>query len=357
MTATNQALVFVSGYAPADKPGIQACWFDSAAGALTPDGSVTGILNPSYLAVHPNGHWLYAVSETSMAGDNRYGEVCAVRFEREPFRAEIVNQQSTRGDHPCHLMLDTVGRWLIACNYSSGSVSVFPIGDDGALGEMTDLVQHEGSGAHPERQKGPHAHSATLSPNDRYVIVADLGTDELQVYVLDTSQGKLGSHTHIPARPGAGPRHVAFHPNGRVMYVANELDSTVSVCDFDPATGALAEQQWLSTLHEPNPGNTVADIHVSPLGDRVYVSNRGDNTIAVFAADGEGRLDRVAIASCGGNWPRCFAVAPDGDFMLVANQYSHEVVVLPLQPGGLEVGDPVARVPVAGASYVGFVRP
>ncbi|MFN8497110.1 MAG: lactonase family protein [Anaerolineae bacterium] len=350
----SQSLVFVSGYAPADQPGIQACWFDPATGALTPYGAITGILNPSYLALHPNGRWLYAVSETGLAGDGRYGEACAVRYEREPFAATLLNQQSTQGDHPCHLALDTSGRWLVACNYSSGSVSVFPIGDDGALAPMSDLAQHEGHSAHPERQKGPHAHSATVSPNDRFVIVADLGTDELQVYMLDTEQGKLGSHIHVAARPGAGPRHVAFHPNSRVMYVANEIDSTVSVYDFDPATGGLTEQQWLSTLPAPNPANTVADIHVSPAGDRVYVSNRGDNSIAVFAADTNGWLTRRAIAPCGGNWPRCFALTPDGRFMLVANQYSHEVVVLPLQPGGVEVGDPVARIPVSGASYVGF---
>lgn len=354
MTSATQALVLVSGYAPADRPGIQACRFDPATGALTPYGALSGILNPSYLVLHPNGRWLYAVSETSLAGDKRYGEACAVRYEREPFAASLLNQQSTEGDHPCHLMLDTTGRWLIACNYSSGSVSVFPIQDDGALVAMSDLVQHEGRSAHPERQKGPHAHSATVSPNGRYLVVADLGTDELQVYMLDTEQGKLGSHTHVAARPGAGPRHVAFHPNGRVMYVANEIDSTVSVYDFDPATGGLTEQQWLNTLPALNPANTVADIHASPTGDRVYVSNRGDNSIAVFAADANGWLTRCAIAPCGGDWPRCFALAPDGRFMLVANQYSHEVVVLPLQPGGVEVGEAVARAPVSGASYVGF---
>ncbi|MFN8482417.1 MAG: lactonase family protein [Anaerolineae bacterium] len=354
MTATNQMLVFVSGYAAADQPGIHACRFDAASGALTPYGAVSGIVNPSYLALHPNGRWLYAVSETSMAGDKRYGEACAVRYESEPFAAALLTQHSTQGDHPCHLMLDATGRWLVASNYSSGSVGVFPIGDDGALGPLTDFVQHEGSGAHPQRQKAPHAHSATVSPNDRFVIVADLGTDELLVYTLDPRQGRLGAHTHVAARPGAGPRHMAFHPNGRVMYVANELDSTVSVYDFDPATGGLSERQFLSTLPAPDAANTVADIHVSPDGGRVYVSNRGHNSIAAFAADGDGSLSRVAIAPCGGEWPRCFALAPDGRFMLVANQYSHEVVVLPLQPGGVEVGDVVGRAPVSGASYVGF---
>ncbi len=354
MTSSNQALVFVSGYAPADQPGIHACWFDTAAGALTPYATVAGILNPSYLALHPNGRWLYAVSEASLGNDAAHGGACFVRFQKEPFAAELVNQQSTEGDHPCHLILDAAGRWLVVSNYSSGSVSVFPVGEDGAVGAMSDLVQHHGHGAHSQRQAGPHAHSATLSPDGRYVVVADLGMDELIVYRLDAQRGKLDSHRHTSARPGAGPRHVAFHPNGRVMYVANELDSTVSVYDFEPTTGALTEQQALSTLPKADPANTVADIHVSPDGRRVYVSNRGDNSIAVFAADADGCLSRVAIASCGGNWPRSFALSPDGRFMLVANQYSNEVVVLPLQPGGAEVGDAIGRIPASGASYVGF---
>lgn len=354
MTSDNYALVLVSGYAPADQPGIQACRFDPASGVLTPIGALTGVRNPSYLALHPNAQWLYAVSETALATDSVFGGACAVRYAREPFAAELVNQRSTNGDHPCHLMLDATGRWLVASNYSSGSVSVFPILADGALGEMTDLVQHHGHGVNPQRQAGPHAHSATLSPDGRYVIVADLGIDELLVYTLDTHAGKLIAHKRVVARPGAGPRHLAFHPNGRMLYVANELDSTVSTCDFDAADGGIVERQFLSTLAAPNPSNTVADIHVSRAGDRVYVSNRGDNSIAVFAVGEAGRLNRVAIAPCGGDWPRCFALSPDGRCMLVANQYSNEVVVLSLRPGGVEVGQRVARIPVAGASYVGF---
>ena len=354
MPSSNQAVVFVSGYAPADQPGIQACRFDPATGALTAFGALAGIRNPSYLALHPNGRSLYAVSETSMGGDAAYGGVCTLDYQLEPFAAHIINQQSTAGDHPCHLMLDSTGRWLVVSNYSSGSVSVFPIGEEGALGEMTDLVQHHGHGVHPERQGGPHAHSATLSPDGRYIIVADLGLDKLLVYTLDPSQGKLISHRGVATRPGAGPRHLAFHPNGRVLYVANELDSTVSVYDFEPTTAALTECGFLSTLPTPDLANTVADIHVSSDGGRVYVSNRGHNSIAVFAADDARLLTPVTIALCGGNWPRCFALSPDGDFMLVANQYSHEVVVLPLAPGRVEVGAPVARIAVAGASYVGF---
>ncbi len=356
MTATNRYLVFVSGYAPADQSGIQACWFDPSTGTLTPFGALSGIRSPSYLALHPNGHWLYAVSETSMGGDATHGGVCSVRYECQPFTAEIVNQQSTLGDHPCHLRLDATGRWLVASNYSSGSVNLFPVGEDGALREMTDLVQHHGHSVNPQRQEGPHAHSATLSPDGRYIIIADLGLDKLLVYTLDPSRGKLISHSGVATRPGAGPRHLAFHPNGRILYVANELDSTVSVYDFEPTTAALTERQFLSTLPAPNPANTVADIHLSPNGGRVYVSNRGDNSIAVFAADEAGLLAQVTIAPCGGNWPRCFALSPDGRFMLVANQYSNEVVVLPLTPDEVEVGGAVARVPVIGASYVGFAQ-
>ena len=347
-------LVVVGSYAEASSPGIYAFAFDSSSGTLTPRGSYAGVANPTFAIVHPNGQWLYAVSETD-AGSGAPGSVWALRMTREPWGLEPINQQPSGGDAPCHLELDPSGRWLLVSNYSSGSVGVLPIQADGSLGALADLIQHHGSGPNPARQEGPHAHSARFTPDDRYAIVADLGMDELLVYTFDQSTGKLGARTHADAPPGAGPRHIAFHPNGRRMYVANEMGSSVAVYDYDSSGGALRELQVVGTLPEGAPHNDVADIHLAPSAGRLYVSNRGHDSIAVFDVGADGLLARVATPPCGGAWPRNFAVAPDGRFLLVANQHSGDISVLPALDDAAALGTPVERAAVPGASCVQFV--
>lgn len=346
-------LVLVSGYAPADQPGIQAFHFDPVTGGLTLHGALSGVHNPSFLALHPNGRWLYVTSETSVAGDGVSGGVWAVDVQREPWAARLLNGQDTRGDHPCHLAFDETGRWLVASNYTSGSVAVFPIQADGALGAMSDFVQHGGRSVNPQRQEGPHAHSATFAPASPYVIVADLGLDALVVYRFDAERGRLTEVSRGTARAGAGPRHAAFHPNGRILYVGNELDNTVVAYNFDPATGALTERQVLDSVPPDAPESYIAHIQVAPRGDRLYVSNRGHDSLAVFAIDAAGNLTRLAIVPCGGKWPRNFTVAPDGGWVLVANQHSNELSVLPLDTDGVP-GARVGGEPAAGAACVQF---
>lgn len=330
--------------------------FDGATGALVAGGSYAGIANPSFLVAHPNRRWLYAVSETDQQRDGAPGSVWALRFGREPPVIQPINQRPSGGDWPCHLELDLSGRWLLVSNYSSGTIAVLPILPDGALGELADPVQHHGRSVHPQRQEGPHTHSAAFAPDNRFVIVADLGLDRLLVYAFDPATGKLAAHASMHTRPGAGPRHIAFHPSGRRVYVANELDNTVSAYDYDAAQGLLRERQTLDTLPAGAPENTVAHIRVSPSGQRVYVSNRGHNSVAVFDVEADGRLARIAVCSCGGDWPRHFALAPGDRFMLVANQYSGDVSVLPLLAGPHAIGAPVARAAVTQASCVQFVE-
>ena len=277
---TSPHVLYVGSYALADQPGIHVNTFDDATGDLTVRGSFVGVANPSFLIVHPNGRWLYAVSETNQQEDGMPGAVWAFRCTSEPWSMEPINHQVSGGDLPCHLEIDSTGRWLLVSNYGSGTVSMLPILTDGALGEMTDLIQHHGSGPHPERQEGPHAHSATFAPDQRFVIVADLGIDALVVYAFDPLAGRLRAHTQITTRPGAGPRHKVFHPSGQRLYVANELDNTMAVYDYDAANGLLRERQIIETLPPTASESTVADIHISPLGAghapaRVYVSNRG----------------------------------------------------------------------------------
>lgn len=355
MTQPNQSFFFASGYATAEQPGIQSFLFDEATGKITTHGSFTGIDIPSFIVVHPNRQHVYAVSETGKDSHGALGEVWAFHFEREPFSLRPLNHQSSRGDWPCHLQLDATGRWLLATNYGTGSAGIYPLQFDGSIGEMTDFVQHHGTGPNAARQEGPHAHSSIFTPDNRFAIVADLGIDQLIIYQFDTATGKLVAYSAVNTRPGAGPRHLAFHPNGKWMYAANELDSTVTLYDYDAANGALLERQSLPTLPSASPENIVADIHVSTSGQRVYVSNRGHNSIAVYDVRQDGSLVLVSIPACGGNWPRNFALAPGGRFMLVANQYSNEVCVLPIIEGMEALGAPVERAKVAGASCIQFV--
>ena len=349
-----QSFFFACGYTTPEQPGIHAFTFDESTGAITAIGSYTGVNSPSFLVLHPNKKWLYAVSETGQGSHGVLGCVWSFQFEREPFSIQPINQVTTRGDWPCHLRIDATGKWIIATNYGTGNSAVYPILEDGSLGEMTDFVQHQGSGPNEERQEGPHAHSSIFTPDNRSTIIADLGIDQLVMYSFDSTTGKLQTHSTVHSQPGAGPRHLVFHPNGKWFYAANELASTVSLYEYDAANGALNEKQNISTVPFDWQENIVADIHVTDSGGRLYVSNRGHNSIAVYDINEDGILMLVSIPSCGGKWPRNFALAPNGKFILVANQYSNEVCVLPILERKDALGAPVARESVTGASCIQF---
>lgn len=337
-------LTFVGSFAGPDQPGVHALAFDDCSGALTPLAVQGGIANPAFLAVNPTKPCLYAVSEVDG------GSVSAFRFNMDG-SLEPINCQPSGGDAPCHLAMDADGAWLIVSNYSSGSVRLMPIESDGALGEPTHSVQHHGRGTDDRRQAKPHAHSATFSPDGRFVLVADLGIDQIAIYALDADAGKLGAHGSVPVQPGAGPRHLAFHPRGDRLYAANELNNTISAYTYDPMNITLREEQPLTTLPPGAPQSLVADLHVSPDGRRAYVSNRGHDSIATFDIAADGDLSPGPIASCGGCWPRHFNLAPGGEFLLVANQRSGEIAVLPL---GSTLGNAIAKAAVPGASCVQF---
>ncbi len=348
--------MYIGGYATAEQPGIHACTFDDATGELSNRSSFAGIVNPSYLLVHPNGRWLYAVSETSQQQDGTPGMVWALQCTRDPWSIEPINHQMSGGDWPCHLEINATGQWLLVSNYGSGTVSVLPILPDGALGEMTDLIQHKGRGPNSKRQEGPHVHSATFTPDQHFVLVADLGMDALIVYAFDTVAGRLREHTRISARQGVGPRFKVFHPGGQCVYVNNELDNTVVVYDYDAENGRLRERQIVETLPPNASESAIAGIQISPSGNRLYISNRGHDSISIFEIEADGRLMRLAIRPCGGQCPRNITITPSGRFLLVANQESNEVVVLPVLDGVEALGAPVARINVPGASCVYFVQ-
>ena len=241
-----------------------------------------------------------------------------------------MNQVSSHDEGPAHITLDRTGKYALVSNYTLGSVAVFPVLKDGRLGEATSFVQHKGSSVNPERQKGPHAHAIALSPDNRFAVVADLGLDQLLVYSFDAAKGTLGAKPQIvKAAPGAGPRHLVFSSDGRFLYVINELQSTVVTYSYNAATGALHELQTISTLPKTFSGNnTAAEIEIHPSGKFLFASNRGEDSIAVFAIDSDtGTLMHVENDPTGGKTPRNFAIDPTGSWLLAANQDSDDIVV------------------------------
>lgn len=337
--------VWLSGYAEAGQPSIHLFAFDGESGALRARGTFSEVENPSFMVMHPNGQWLYSVSETAE------GTVWALRYDGVTHALTVINHQSSGGHSPCHLTLDQVGRWLFVSNYMSGSVGVFPIREDGALGAMTEFIQYSGKGHDPERQKGPHAHGTIFSPDEQFLISADLGMDTLHIYRFDGEEGRLLPHDECKTQPGAGPRHTTFHPSGQWLYVANELDNTVGVYAWDGERGMLTAEQTLPTLPPHAPPTTTADIHLTQAGDRLYLSNRGYDSIAIYDVGADGRLTMVAILPSGGRNPRNFALSSDDRFVLVANEFSNEVVVFAAdEEQGL--GAEVARIGVPAPTCV-----
>ena len=313
--------------------GVYVSRLDGTTGALTPPELVAETPNPSYLAVHPTSAWLYAANEVRSFGDKETGSVSAFAVDRTTGRLSPLNQESSGGRGAVHLIVDNSGRNVLVANYGGGSVAVLPIGSDGALKPASAFVQHTGSGFDPRRQSAPRAHSINLDPGNRYVYVPDLGIDKVMIYRFDGERGALvaGDPPFAAVRPGAGPRHFAFHPGGRFAYVINEIDVTLTAFTADSTRGALSELETVSTLRlgeAVQPGYSTADVQVHPSGRFLYGSNRGHDTIVVFAIDPKsGRLSYIEHESTRGSGPRAFGIDPTGRYLLAANQRSDSVVV------------------------------
>ena len=319
-------------------------------GRLSRLDAVSGIVNPSFLAPAHVQPMVYAVSEVAGAGDVSGGAVVTYRLDGAG-RLTLVNRQPTQGKGPCHLAVDDSDRWLVVATYGSGTAELFPLADDGAVGPASHVVQHRGAGPNPTRQSGPHAHSVTLTPDGRLALVADLGLDKIMIYRIDRERGRLepNAQASLAVAPGAGPRHLAFHPAGRFVYVANELDSTVTVCAYATEGRTLTALQTVSTLPADFAGdNTCADIHVLASGRFVYASNRGHDSIAVFAVDPTtGQLHAGGYHATQGRTPRNFTITPEDRFLLAANQDSHTVVTFAIdsQSGQLSATGAVLDIP------------
>ena len=317
--------------------GIYVYRLDQSSGALEPAAKTTGIANPSYLAIDASQRFLYAVNELKTYESRPTGTVSAFAVDAQTGALRFLNRQITHGTDPCHVAVEANRRHVFVANFMSGSVCVLPVRDDGALGDACDVVQHEGSSIDLRRQSGPHAHSVTLDGSNRFAFVPDLGLDKLMVYRFDPASGKLAPHAApwIELKAGAGPRHLALHPNGRFAYLVNELDSTVVALSYDSERGTFRDLQTIRALPHAFAGeSTCADIHAHPSGRFLYTSNRGHDSIAIYRIDPRlGTLSLVGHEPSAGRTPRSFAIDPAGRFLVAANQDSDSLAVFRIDPG------------------------
>ena len=357
LPAKGTMLVYIGTYTGAKSKGIYVSRFDSATGRLTAPELAVATPSPSFLALHPNGRFLYAVSETSNLAGKRVGAVSAFSVDAKTGQLTLLNRQSSGGAGPCHLAVDRKGKCLLVANYGSGSIAALPIQADGALAEPGTIIQHQGSSVNPERQAGPHAHFITPDPGNRFALTCDLGLDQVLVYRLDPAKAALVANDppFASVKPGSGPRHLAFHPSGRFAFLINEMSSTLTVFAYDAKRGALKELQTVSTLPEDFTGSrSGAEVQVHPSGKFVYASNRGHDSIAVFSFDPKtGKLTPVEHQPTQGKTPRHFALDPTGQWLLAENQDSDTIVIFRvdaktgrLSPTGqtVSVGAPVCAV-------------
>ncbi|HEV3163055.1 MAG TPA: lactonase family protein [Isosphaeraceae bacterium] len=352
--AASQPLwVYVGTYTKGTRSrGIYLLELDPGTGMLSLLGVAGQTENPSFLAIHPSRKYLYAVNEVDTFSGEKSGAVSAFAIDSAAGTLKPLNQEASKGQGPCYVAIDREGKNALVANYGGGSVAVLPIQSDGKLSPASASIQHEGSSVNPQRQSAPHAHSINLDAANHYAVAADLGLDKLLIYAFDGAKGTLTPNVtpSVKVAPGAGPRHFAFHRDGRHAYVINEINSTVTVFDYDASQGSLKELQSISTLPERYPAGKshTAEVQVHPSGKFLYGSNRGHDSIAIFAIDADsGQLRAVGYQSTEGKTPRNFGIDPTGRFLLAANQGSNTIVVFridpatgELQPTGQSIGVP-----------------
>ena len=363
--ATGQLLVYFGTYTgeKTNSKGIYVSRLDLASGKLSEAELAGETTNPSFLAVHPSGGFLYAANEVREFEGKEGGSVTGFAVDRKTGKLTLLNAQSSVGRGPAHLTVDRVGKNVLVANYGGGSVAVLPIGSDGMLKPHTAFMQHTGTSVNPTRQKGPHAHSINVSPNNRFAYAADLGIDKVMIYRFDADKGTLTANDppFAEVQPGSGPRHFAFHPQGRFAYVINELALAVTAFRADPDRGSLTEIQTITTLptgESPQPAYSTAEVQVHPSGRFLYGSNRGHNSITVFSIDkNSGQLTFVQNEPTKGDAPRGFGIDPSGRYFLAGNQRSDSVIVYRIdqQTGRLTPTDQMLKV--ASPVSVKFITP
>ena len=330
-------LVYLGTYTGTKSQGIYVSRFDPETGHLATPELAAEAKNPSFLALHPSHQFLYAVGEVEDFGGNRAGSVSAYSIDKASGKLTLLNQQPSGGTSPCHLVVDVTGKCLLVANYGNGSIAALPIRADGTLDQPSATIQHQGSSVNRQRQTGPHAHFITTDVANRFAFCCDLGLDKVLIYRLDLNRVSLvpNDPPSVSVKPGAGPRHLAFHPNGRFAYVINEMGSTLTAFVYDPDRGKLTELQTVSTPPQTfNGPNSCAEVQLHPSGNFVYASNRGHDSIAIFGiASKTGKLTPLGHEPTQGKTPRHFGLAPDGKWLLAENQDSDTIMVFRVDAG------------------------
>jgi len=361
--AQGDVLVYFGTYTGGASKGIYVSRLNPATGALSAPQLAAETPSPSFLAVRAQGDFLYAVNEVNTFEGKPGGSVSAFAIKKDTGMLTALNQRSSAGPGPAHLSLDVDGKTALVANYGGGSIAVLPIAADGTLEGPTQVIQHTGSSVNPDRQKEPHAHQILTDPSNHFVYAVDLGIDKVMIYRLDAAKRALAAAAPPSAalKPGAGPRHMAIAASGRFAYVINELNCTVTAFTRDTSTGALSEMQTVSTLPAGDAmqrGYSTAEIALSPSGAFLYGSNRGHNSITVFAVDkASGRLTYAANTPTGGKTPRGFGIEPGGGYLLAGNQDSDSVVVFKIDRATGKLTATGATVAVGKPVDVKFVRP
>ena len=330
-----EMLVYIGTYTSNGKSeGIYIYKLNLSSGRMSPHKIVKNVIDPSYLTIDKSGRYLYAANETLEYEGKPSGIVSAYAIDKTTGDLTFLNKQASGGGAPCYVSVSDNGKFVLIANYVGGNAAVFAVRSDGGIGAAFELKQHQGSGANKKRQESAHAHSITLDNENKYAVVCDLGIDRAMIYRFDGQTGKLQTNAAQPffqAKHGAGPRHFAFHPNGKIAFVVNELDSTLTSLNYDGKKGTLSEIQTVKTIPADYPraaDNTCADVHISPDGRFVYASNRGHNSLVSYKINEKnGTLEYLEHTSTLGKTPRNFAIDPTGNFLLAANQNSGSVVV------------------------------
>jgi len=338
--ATGDYFVYIGTYTRNTSKGVYAFRFNSSTGKLTPVGLVAEIPSPSFLAIHPNGRFLYTSNEREY-NEQMGTKVSSFAIDPDTGHLTLLNRVDSHGDGPAHVVIDKTGKSLIVANMRGGSVAVLPIQPGGTLGEVTSLdVHHGGPGGDPARQPGPRAHGTALSPDNRFAIVSEHGMDQLRLYRFDAAKGTLTPNTPAAFQeaPANAPWHLTFHPNGKTVYVVNELSARLIVYAFDKASGAVRELQQVSTVPVDFTGKSnPAEPRVDRAGRFLYVSNRdvsgkGQDSIAVYSIKPGGEVAPLEFVPSGGKTPRNIALDPSGSFLLAGNQASNNLTVFRVDP-------------------------
>uniref|UniRef100_UPI0032172ECC lactonase family protein n=1 Tax=uncultured Draconibacterium sp. TaxID=1573823 RepID=UPI0032172ECC len=322
----SQQTFYVGTFTSEGAEGFYLCSFNMESGDVELTKVFKGSDNPNYLCLSPDKKYLYVVTRVPVEVEKTGGYVCAYKVV-ENGNLEFLNKQASNGNDPCYVDVSPDGKFVAIATYGGGTTSLFPVNSDGSLQEPASIIINKGLSADKSRQQVPHAHSIRFSPFGNEVFSADLGTDLLNIYKLENGELISPNQNFVGMEAGAGPRHFEFHPNGKVIYVINELNSTITAIQ-------KGKEKWnvfqnISTLpRDYSDKSYCADIHISADGKYLYGSNRGHNSIAVFEVNSKDQtLESVGTVSVEGNWPRNFRITPDGNWMLVANQKSNDITV------------------------------